>query len=703
MGVGISSGQLFQIGDMAGLLRILVPAVGFLIMAFALSIQAKPIDRIIAKFRINKKLSDDEKIKVNEHHYRISKLVIILQIIFIVISNIYTIAGLLASENAYIGYNFWINLIITLSLMSLSALIQIIILNIIISKIRLRLQIRYYPKKQRQITIAFKIFILVIAVALYASGNSVSSWIISRNELIMPEMTLIYNYSNKIATEEEASEIREDLLEEVEKEEQYLLTRLELIDEFQTLYQDGMGKGDAEGLIGKLNRLSENLESPSVDNFKGLFRFTIASMVEAFIVSIIIAWGFSRDLKLQINGIKEKLTDMLIGEKDLSKRINILTIDDLGRISDNFNQMLDQQEQQFKEIITQVETISQSTNHVDNSVQIVEGQVGEIKDKSISVNEFAEKQNEDIKDTESTITTIVNSIDEINSNVSEQATFIEESSASMEQMMASIESVSGMASESSKISEQLLNIAKDGSKYIFDSNEAMNTIKDASDNVSEFIVSIKDIAKKTNLLAMNASIEAAHAGQAGKGFAVVAEEIRRLAETSGESARKIIEEITSMTELIDNGVSLSEKADKAFKRIFEDIKRTTDNMQNIAQSMKEQSSGANEINQSMTSMVEASEKIKDLTEKQKERSQSLSQNTKKMVSSANLINQASSDQSESVMKITESITSLKDNTKATKTSIYSLIDITSEYRFSKDEEIGVTMIEDGEDKEIKEF
>ncbi len=698
IGSGISSGNILLLFSINGLFMVVFPAIGFIIMGFILSMQAKPIDRITKKFRINGKLDNEDKIKVNEYHYKISRLIIILQTTFIILSSIINLTTSLLSGSSYIGYNFWVNLIVTLSLISLSELIQIIIFNIIIAKIKSNLQIKYYPEKQKRISIAFKIFILVLAVSLYSSGNSVSGWILHRNELIMPEVVIMNKYSNELLNNDTHHQnSNNERLQKISKEKIYLRNRLELIKQFEAMLEDGFSEEEAQKILQDTNNISETVDSLSFEEFRGFFISSILSILEVLIISIIISLGFSKDLKLQINGIKEKLSDMLTGKRDLSKRINILTIDDLARISDNFNRMLDQQEEQFKDIISQVENISESTNYVDTSVDTVENQVSEIKDKSVSVSQLAEKQDNDIQEAETTITGIVNSIGEINRNVSDQAAFIEESSASMEEMMASIESVAGMASESSKISEQLLSIAKDGSKYIFDSNNAMTTIKNASDKVSEIITTINDIAKKTNLLAMNASIEAAHAGQAGKGFAVVAEEIRRLAETSGESARKIIDEITSMTDLINNGVSLSDKADKAFKRIFEDIKRTTDNMQNIALSMKEQSSGANEINQSMSSMVNASEKIKSLTQKQKERSESLNKNTAKMVALANDINAASSDQSESVMRITESITKLKVNTKTTKDSVNTLTGITSKYSFSE-EEIGVTMIEDKQEE-----
>ncbi len=706
---------LKSIGSFVGItpVVIVIVAIAFVVVAFIISVipsliisrLGKPINLAIEEFKLNSVLCDETKRKVKKSHYKLSRNVVIIQalfgvLLFLILAVSYVVS-IPKDGNFDINYLVFLFLVME-SIFIVSGMVQIIIFNLMLFKIKTRLGIKKFDKKDKKFGITFKIMLLVGSLILSFLVQMYLQWITALPRMINEEWFLINETIKSDVLEEESAvviigeedefddpssvkEIPDDVYQKLTKHKEFLEKRtkyfneiMKTIEDKKVTFEESKFIEDTTRKYFKESREFRNLEEVMATGF-------IIELILSTVIALIIAFVFTRDFKLQIKAIKTKMDDMLEGEKDLSQRLSIVGIDELAQVSDRFNRILDQQEKQMSEIINEVNEINEASRDMDSSVKSVEGLISDIEEKSKSVNNLANKQSNDIEVTEESITLIVESIKDINRNVSDQAAFVEESSASVEQMISSIENVTGLANDANKVSQALLDVAKSGSKYISNSTNAMRDIKHASDTVSEIITSISEIAKKTNLLAMNASIEAAHAGTAGKGFAVVAEEIRRLAETSGESAKQIIDEITNMTELIDNGVSLSEKANESFKRILADIKNTTDYMQNIDNAMREQNIGANEISKSISGVVDSSEHIKGLADNQREKSNLLNDNTKKIVSSATEITEASENQKDAVINIVSTIEKLKNNSISTKEAIDTLIRMTSQYKLGNNE------------------
>lgn len=197
----------------------------------------------------------------------------------------------------------------------------------------------------------------------------------------------------------------------------------------------------------------------------------------------------------------------------------------------------------------------------------------------------------------------------------------EEMSASIEELSAAIDSIAHNTSEADSFAKNTQKEADDGVAAIEKSIESMKLINSSSEQISEIVKVIGEIANQTNLLAFNAAIEAARAGEHGLGFSVVADEVRKLAERSSDATKEITTLINKSVKRIEQGGEISKEAANAFKKIVDGVEQTTHTISEIALSVREQqvvartvSSGINQVFESAENSALASDKIATSTD-----------------------------------------------------------------------------------------
>ena len=203
---------------------------------------------------------------------------------------------------------------------------------------------------------------------------------------------------------------------------------------------------------------------------------------------------------------------------------------------------------------------------------------------------------------------------DLSARTEQQASALEETAASLEELSATVRQNAGNAQAANQAAVAARELAIGGGEIAHQAIAAMGKIEDSSRQITEIVGLIEEIAFQTNILALNAAVEAARAGEAGRGFAVVANEVRALAQRSGQALKDVKGLITQSNAKVQEGVGLVTQAGASLKNIVESVKEVAELMSEIAAASQEQSSGLDQVSKAVTSMDELTQRNAALVE-----------------------------------------------------------------------------------------
>lgn len=307
----------------------------------------------------------------------------------------------------------------------------------------------------------------------------------------------------------------------------------------------------------------------------------------------------------------ELLYEMAEGEGDLSGRLEGRSRDELGKISTNFNKFVEKLSGiivKLRSVGVQGSTISgnlaASAEELASTAEEMTRTIESMRDKVAQESDEVDASNADAGE-------IGKAIASLDGLVDSQSAAVSESSAAIEEMLASIKSIEAVTEAKKKVSDRLASLAKEGEASMRSMVSEIDEITKSTQTIFDFVHMIDDIASKTNLLAMNASIEAAHAGEAGRGFAVVAAEIRHLAETSMSNSKSIAASLSATVENISKTSGASKQTGAAIGDIISGILDVSDGMKETLAGMNELSLGSERISASLATLVSLSGEVRD--------------------------------------------------------------------------------------------
>ena len=319
----------------------------------------------------------------------------------------------------------------------------------------------------------------------------------------------------------------------------------------------------------------------------------IITAISILLISLVIVYFIARVMVRPVQNSIPVLEKIAHG--DFTVRLPVRGNNEITCMFEHLNETISKIGISIKQVGVNSNTMEEIGTELASNMTETASAVHQISANIDGVKQQALSQAASVTETAATIEEIIRTIKQLNGSIENQAASVAESSSAIEQMVGNIASITQTLGKTDDVIKTLASATADGKETIVNSNSVTQRIAEESGGLLEASNVIQHIASQTNLLAMNAAIEAAHAGEAGKGFAVVADEIRKLAEESSTQGKTITATLKVLSGEIEALSASSKTAEEKFNAIFALSEQVKMMSQNLMEAMHEQENGSKEV------------------------------------------------------------------------------------------------------------
>lgn len=351
----------------------------------------------------------------------------------------------------------------------------------------------------------------------------------------------------------------------------------------------------------------------------------------------------------------------------LAKEV-LLLAKETSQQKDTLKTVIDNAKNMAQESNTVAETLNESVTQVVSASEDTNHYVKEINEAIIEQTRIREE-------TAKAVSKLTEFLNQMTADFENESKAIAITATGTQEVIKGIQTVGEGISSAAQFSSKLTKLTTTGTQDMHHLMEVMETIQDSSKEILNIITTLDNFAQQTDLLSMNASIEAAHSGEAGKGFSVIAHEIKNLASQTSQWSAKIGEIITSVINSISESVELTSKVNRTLSEIEQGAIISAEKVEAAAVGMKTQEEAGTEISMQSTNLAKTAEKMQDEVVNQSAFSTQVLQNMEELLTASKSVDEASRHISEGTVRLSNEAVKLHDVSERTASSAKALLSI----------------------------